>query len=505
MIRHPLRPIRLYAAAMAASPRKPVPLPEARWPHAAEAAAALLYRPIRVGPLQVAERTWVPAMVPWRAREDGEVTPDVLDWYGRFARGQPGVLVAEATGIRDTPSGPLLRIGHDRFVPGLRNLVARVQQESAGRTRFLIQIIDFLSVRRRPEPGRYFERYWRVTPAERARLVALDDNPRWLEADEKALRAHLAAQDEGTWSQVLEPRALRDLRYGYREDVNDLHLPHVAELPQVLPGLFADAAARAQEAGFDGAELHYAHAYTMASFLSRTNVRTDGYGGSLEGRVRLPLEILAAVRARVGQDWCLGLRFLGDEVIAGGSRIEDAIYYARRFAQAGVDFLSVSKGGKFDDAKQPRPGHAVYPYTGPSGHECMPTVRIDAAGPFGRNVGLSAAVRAALRADGHTQPVVTAGGLCTFEQAEGILQREEADLIASARQSLADPDWFLKMRLGRGEEVRRCVFTNYCEGLDQMHKQVTCKLWDKDFAAQDKQVPLSHDGRRRLLAPTWAP
>ena len=98
---------------------------------------------------------------------------------------------------------------------------------------------------------------------------------------------------------------------------------------------------------------------------------------------------------------------------------------------------------------------------------------------------------------------MTAGGLCTFEQAESILRLGQADVIASARQSLADPDWWLKMQLGRGEEIRRCQFTNYCEGLDRMHKEVTCKLWDKAFDADDPAVTRSSDGKRRLLPPPW--
>ena len=71
-------------------------------------------------------------MVPWRATEDGHVTPDVLDWYARFAAGRPGAIVVEATGIRDIPSGPLLRIGHDRFVPGLRELAPADLTTAAG-------------------------------------------------------------------------------------------------------------------------------------------------------------------------------------------------------------------------------------------------------------------------------------------------------------------------------------------------------------------------------------
>src|SRR5882724_1720087 len=74
------------------------PIPLARWPAAGEAARALLFQPLDVGPLALESRTWVPAMVPWRATEDGFVTPDNLDWYRRFAEGQPAALVVEATG-----------------------------------------------------------------------------------------------------------------------------------------------------------------------------------------------------------------------------------------------------------------------------------------------------------------------------------------------------------------------------------------------------------------------
>jgi 2,4-dienoyl-CoA reductase-like NADH-dependent reductase (Old Yellow Enzyme family) len=443
-------------------------------------------------------------MVPWRATEDGLVTNDVLAWYARFAEGRPGVLVVEATGIRDVASGPLLRIGDDRFVPGLRTLVDTVRERSAGHTRLFIQLIDFVAVRRRPEPAKFFGRYLAVDDGLRRRLADATAVDAWLTADEPAVRAHLLSADRSLIEAVLTPRQVEELDYGYRERIWDTHLPWIAELPRVLPGLFAEAARRAREAGFDGVELHYAHAYTMSSFLSRLNVRTDGYGGSRANRVRLPLEVLAAARARVGAEFVVGIRYLGDDVVAGGSDVEDAAWFGVQFAAAGVDYLSVSKGGRFEDAKQPRVGEAVYPYTGRSGYECMPTVISDERGPFGRNVPLAARIRRAVREAGHTTPVVTSGGIGTFEQAEAILERGEADFVAAARQSLADPDWFRKIRLGHGHLVRRCEFTNYCEGLDQHHKQVTCKLWDRlDLGAPD--VRLAADGKRRLGAPPWTP
>ena len=472
-------------------------LPVERWPSSDEAAAMRWFSPVRVGPLTLTARTWVPAMVPWRATDEGFVTDAVLAWYRRFAEGQPGAIVIEATGIRDVPSGPLLRIGHDRFLPGLRQLVETVREASDGQTRLLIQLIDFLAIKRRVSAEKFLRRFLVVDDRLRERLD-LDD--------EDAIRSRLLEMDDDALADVLSPRDLESLRMGYRERVTDVHLPHVRELPEVLPGLFASAAARAEEAGFDGVELHYAHAYTMASFLSARNTRQDGYGGAREDRVRPPLEVSREARAAVSRDTAVGARFLGDEVIEGGNRADDAAWFGVRFAEAGMDFLSVSKGGKFEDARQPKVGHAAYPYTGPSGHECMPHVKIDAAGPFGRNIPLSAAVRAAVREAGFETPVVGAGGICSPWQVEDIFARGEADIVAAARQSLADPDWFRKIRLGRGDEVRRCFFTNYCEALDQAHKEVTCQRWDRVFPEGDRAgIPMAADGRRRLVAPSWRP
>lgn len=480
------------------------PIPDTRWPTANEAANSLLYQPIRFGSLTLAGRSWVPAMVPWRATEDGFVTQDNLDWYRRFAEGRPAALVVEATGIRDIPSGPLLRISHDRFLPGLRKLVETVHRASAGQTKLFIQIIDFLAVKRRPEPQKYFQRFLEITEHHRQAIAELTQDSNWIDTDETKIRAFLNDAPDDIIERVLNERELESLRFGYRECVTDLRLPHVRELPQVLPDIFADAARRGREAGFDGVELHYAHAYTMAGFLSALNTRDDGYGGPRENRVRLPLEVYRAVRKTVGDDYVVGVRFLGDEVISGGNRIDAAAYFGVEFAKAGMDYLSISKGGKFEDAEQPKVGQAVYPYTGQSGYECMPTTLSDERGPFGRSVPLVARIKNAVNSAGFTTPIVATGGITTFEQAEGILRRGEADIVGLARQALADPDWFVKVKLGRGDEIRRCTYTNYCEALDQAHRQVTCKLWDRK-ELDEQSISMASDGRRRLLPPKWKP
>jgi 2,4-dienoyl-CoA reductase-like NADH-dependent reductase (Old Yellow Enzyme family) len=466
-----------------------------RTPSREEAANSRLFSPLRVGRLELEQRTWVPAMVPWRATEDGFVTDDVVAWYERFARGRPGAIVVEATGIRDVASGPLLRIGHDRFLPGLTRLVEAAKRASGGHTKLFIQIIDFLAIRRRPDPRKYFERFLTVTDAHR-RALALEG------ADELSVRARLASLSDAELESVLTLRELESLRFGYRERVTDLDLAHIRDLPSSLPGLFAGAAQRAEKAGFDGVELHYAHAYTMASFLSRANTRDDGYGTTLEGRARLPLETFARVREAVTNRFAVGCRFLAEECIDGGSEVEDTKHFGLAFARAGMDFLSTSRGGKFDDAKQPSVDSAAYPYTGRSGYECMPQFISDAKGPFGRNAAPTRAIRDCIRDAGLATPVVCAGGVHNFEFAEALIADGACDIVGAARQSLADPDWALKIALGMGAAVRTCEFTNYCEGLDQKHKQVTCQLWDKEGVAEPG-VALAKDGKRRLVAPEW--
>ena len=132
----------------------------------------------------------------------------------------------------------------------------------------------------------------------------------------------------------------------------------------------------------------------------------------------------------------------------------------------------------------------------------MPSYYSDARGPFGRNNAAVAAIRQSLRDANLMTPVVLAGGMHHIAQAEAELARGSADIIGFARQALADPDWFRKVRAGRGAEVRLCIFTNYCEALDQRHREVTCGLWDRE-RLDEPGVGRSQDGKRRLIPPDW--
>jgi 2,4-dienoyl-CoA reductase-like NADH-dependent reductase (Old Yellow Enzyme family) len=134
----------------------------------------------------------------------------------------------------------------------------------------------------------------------------------------------------------------------------------------------------------------------------------------------------------------------------------------------------------------------------------MPQYYSDKRGPFGRNVEPARRIRAAIRAAGRETPVVVTGGMHGFAQAEAVLAEGKGDIVGFARQSLADPDWFLKVKLGRGAEAVVCEYTNYCEALDQKHVPVTCKLWDRK-GMDEPGLAKTPDGKRRLTAPAWRP
>ena len=262
---------------------------------------------------------------------------------------------------------------------------------------------------------------------------------------------------------------LKVARSGWRQKVGDLD----AEYLQSLPGLFAEAACRARDAGFDGVELHMAHAYTLSSMLSRLNKRRDHFGGSLENRLRLPSMTLATVKERVG-DYPVGLRFDADESIRRGYSTDDAAAFAVRFAELGAAYISLSAGGKFEDAV-PTEGKPLYPYTGYSGDRCMPGDN----SPDAANIWMARAVRRALRDRGHETPVLGTGKIGTLALAEQILQDESCDIVGMARGLLADPYMPAKHLAGRQDEIVECIYCNVCKALDENFNTVTCYLWPK--------------------------
>lgn len=279
---------------------------------------------------------------------------------------------------------------------------------------------------------------------------------------------------------------LKIARSGWRQKINTLTKEELAAIVEN----YGAAAARAREAEFDGVELHMAHAYTLSSFLSRMNKRSDEYGKTLENRMRLTSEVIQRVRQQVGKDFPIGVRFDGEECIKNGYTTVDSQEIALRMAELGVDYLSISAGGKFEDAIH-KPGEPLYPYTGYSGDRCMP----GASYPDGANVYIADSIKQFINAKGYQTPVVTTGKIVHSELAEAVLQEGKADLVGMARALLADPDWPRKVREGHEDKVIKCVYGNICKNLDENFKKVVCVLWPKG----ELQAPLSHDTE----APEW--
>ena len=371
-------------------------------------ATPLLFTPLPINTLVLPNRVVVTAMVTRLSGEDGLVNKDITDRYVRFAKGEAGLIVVEASAVHQSKSGPLLRMCADEFIPGHRAMLKQMRE--AGPSKVALQIIHFLKI----------------------------------------------------------------ARSGWRQTVDLLTRAELAAIVQA----YGEAALRVREAGYDAVELHMAHAYTLSSFLSAKNKRRDEYGGqSLEARLRLPSEVLVRVREMVGNDYPVGVRFDGEEAIKGGYGLTDSKYIALRLAQLGADYISLSAGGKFEDAIK-KEGEPLYPYTGYSGDRTMPP----ASYPDGANVYLAEAIKQFINAHGYHTPVVTTGKIATPTLAEEILQSGKADLIGFARALLADPDWPRKARAGRADKIVRCIYGNICKNLDENFKQVRCgSLWPRKY------------------------
>lgn len=277
-------------------------------------------------------------------------------------------------------------------------------------------------------------------------------------------------------------------RSGWRQTIDQLSKEEI----DAIVDQFAAAAARAREAGYDGVELHSAHAYTLSSFLSRHNRRRDDYDGrTLEGRLHMFGRVMTRVRKTVGPDFPVGVRFLAEEAIKDGYGLPDAQRIALRMAQLGVDYISLSVGGKFEDAVH-RPGQPLYPYTGYSGDRCMPG---DWYPPL-PHAHLAAGIKQYINAKGYAVPTISVGKISDPAEAERLLVEGKADLIGMARQLLADPDWVRKVEQGRQEKIIRCIYCNVCKQLDENFKLVNCFLWPKGL----KQAPVEDAG---AAGPHW--
>ncbi|MCB2192344.1 MAG: NADH:flavin oxidoreductase [Deltaproteobacteria bacterium] len=217
---------------------------------------------------------------------------------------------------------------------------------------------------------------------------------------------------------------------------------------------YGDAAGRAKEAGFDAVQMHGAHAYIFAQFLSPyTNKREDQWGGSLENRTRLHREVLKAIRKRVGEDYPVFIKLGVRDGFDGGLVLEDGLEAACMLAEAGYDCLEISQGLR-----------------GTQPHETEFRMKLKRQEDRGFFCGWAAEVKKRVQV-----PVVTVGGIRDLGMAEDIVQKGQADLVSMSRPLISEPGLIARWRKGDRSEAR-CVSCNTCKHDLEALKTISCVL-----------------------------
>ncbi len=339
----------------------------------------LLFNPIALRGLELRNRVVISPMCTYSS-PDGSATDWHLVHLGQFALGGAGLIFTEATAVQE----------HGRITHGDLGLWCDEQIAP------LARIVEFLQ-------GHGARAAVQLAHAGRKASM---QRP-WY--GNGPLDAADLARGDDAWG-VVAPSAL-PLGEGWL-------MPHELTVEDIesLKADFRAAARRALAAGFDVVEVHGAHGYLLHEFLSPlSNHRTDGYGGSLEGRLRLALEVAAAVRDVWPQERPLFFRISATDGLDGGWSVEESVILAGRLAQVGVDVLDVSSGGLAGSATAARikrgPGFQV---------------------PFAERIRQEARVT-----------TMAVGLILEATQAEEILRRGQADLIAVGREALYDPHWAL--------------------------------------------------------------
>ncbi|KIC12250.1 N-methylproline demethylase [Leisingera sp. ANG-M1] len=253
------------------------------------------------------------------------------------------------------------------------------------------------------------------------------------------------AWDDGHWLPVLGPSGRRER--AHRAFPKAMEMEDISRIIQD----FANAAVRCREGGFDGIEI-LSHSHLLGQFLSPlVNTREDDYGGSLDNRLRLTLQVLEAVRAAVGPDLILGMRVTGDELAEGGLSARECIEAAQKIAATGaVDFLNVLAGAPYDDL-------GLADWVAPMGMPAAPHLNV--AGAIRQAVDL---------------PVFHAGGVADIATARHAIREGQADMIGMTRAHMADPYLVQKLQQSEEARIRPCVALGYCVDRVNQGKPAVC-------------------------------
>ena len=383
---------------------------------------APLLQPGQIGSLQLKNRIALAPMGENFGGLDGHATEKTQAYYEERARGGAGLIILGTTAV-SWPSGTSephqLGISSDDFIPTLAQVVRRVHVHGA---KVAIQI----------------NHSGKVAANDRAHGREM-----WVPSVPPALPPNASMR-------TITPQELSTF-VGVGPHPDRYRVMDEADIAQMIEW-YAAAAVRAQQAGFDAVEVHCAHNYLIAGFLSPYfNQRTDGYGGSYENRTRLMRELLTEVRRRVGPDYPIWVRLDAEEMhTPGGITLEEALQTARLCEQLGVNAISVSsyarltRGSDFTDAPIPQKSGAY----------------LEFANAFKRVVRI---------------PIIVAGRI-EPEAGAAAIGAGEADFIAMGRKLLADPELPNKLLAGQPEAIRPCIYCYACVSEIFVNRGIKCAV-----------------------------
>ena len=356
-----------------------------------------LFQPLKVGKTEIKNRIFMPPISTNLANK-GYVTDELIQHYAARAKGGVGLIVTEVVTVEPTyiylPGD--MSIHDDSFIEGWTKLYAEVHKYGA---KLLPQLFHpaYMAF---PMPG---------TP----QLIA--------------------PSNVGPYYAKSAPRAVT------KEEL------------KVIIRQFGEAAYRVKQAGGDGVEIHAAHAHgLLGGFLTPLyNKRCDEYGGDINGRLRLTLEVIEEVRRKCGEDFIIQVRISGDEYSDGGLNLNDMTYVAKQLEKAGVDILHVSGGNTVKRASSmPAPGTKQ-----------------------GSHTDLSAYIKKQVNI-----PVATVGRITEAWMADEIIANELADAVMMGRANLCEPEFVNKSFEGRENEIRPCIGCGRCLNGIMFGKRIACTI-----------------------------
>ncbi|MDS0524198.1 FAD-dependent oxidoreductase [Clostridium sp. SHJSY1] len=374
-----------------------------------------IFKPMVIKGVEFKNRIEVAPMVPCMATPEGWVTKELIDFYKPFARGGAGIVTVGDSAVNwghAMDHEGQINLGDDNVKMGLDHLADEIHKYGA-----------VLSIELN-HGGRFSNS---VNLAHKG-LKPVSSTPKPAEIDEyfSKLQGKAPAEVEEMSIELIN------------KTIDD----------------YANAVLRCKDSGFKMVMIHGAHGMLPSQFLSSyVNRRTDRYGGSLENRARFCIEMLDAIRRKVGENFILEYRISADELVEGGMKVEEVIEFVKMIKDK-IDILHVSAGML--------PNPFTIPYM-------IQPLYI----PYMLNIHFAEEIKKAVGDDLY---VTAVGSVMTLENAEEILSRGLVDFVAMARPFVADPDFMKKAAQGRNEDIRPCLRCNTCCGRSAFFKKTRCAV-----------------------------